>query len=72
MNLKSAVETAEPIAPLLVSVSEAARLLSLSRSTVENLVARNEIQSLKVGRRRLLTVAAIQAFIRHQETDDAA
>jgi excisionase family DNA binding protein len=48
---------------LAVDVREAARQLSLSPRTVASLVARRELRSRKVGRRRIIPVAALEAFI---------
>jgi len=49
---------------LAVDVREAARRLSLSPRTVASLVSRNELPSRKVGRRRIISVVALEAFIR--------
>jgi excisionase family DNA binding protein len=49
---------------LAVSVPEAGRRLGLSARTVTNLVRLKELPSRKVGRRRIITVAALEAFLR--------
>lgn len=49
---------------LAVGIAEAARRLGLSIRTVATLVARRELASRKVGRRRLIPVAALEAFVR--------
>jgi len=49
---------------LAVDVPEAARRLGLSPRTVANLVARKELTSRKIGRRRIIPVVALEAFIR--------
>ena len=51
--------------PLAVSVTEAARRLSLSPRTVATLIALRELRSVKIGRRRLVPVKALQDFLRH-------
>jgi excisionase family DNA binding protein len=43
--------------PLLIRVEEAARLLSVARSTVYELVERGEFPSVKVGRNRRIRYA---------------
>jgi excisionase family DNA binding protein len=48
---------------LAVDIREAARQLSLSVRTIATLVARRELPSRKVGRRRIIPVAALEAFI---------
>ncbi len=49
---------------LAVGMSEAGRRLGLSARTIANLVARNELPSRKVGRRRLIAVRDLEAFVR--------
>ena len=48
---------------LLVSVAEAAELLSVSRSTVYELVAAGVIASVKLGRRRLVPTEELRARV---------
>ena len=48
---------------LLLTVKEAAERLSLSRSTVYELVLGGEIQSIKVGRSRRVLAGALTDFI---------
>jgi excisionase family DNA binding protein len=57
---------------LAVPVAEAARRLSLSPRTVATLIASKELPSLKVGRRRLVTVKALEAFLRNDHAAIAA
>jgi excisionase family DNA binding protein len=49
---------------LAVDVPEAARRLTLSPRTVATLLARGELKSLKIGRRRLVPVRALEEFLR--------
>jgi excisionase family DNA binding protein len=48
---------------LAVDIPEAARRLGLSTRTVAALVSRQELSSRKVGRRRIIPVAALEAFL---------
>lgn len=48
---------------LAVDIREAARRLSLSPRTVATLVARRELVSRKVGRKRIIPVADLETFI---------
>lgn len=50
-------------ATLIVSVSEAYRLLGISRATFYELLAQGHIRTLKVGSRRLVPVAELHRFI---------
>jgi len=49
---------------LAVDIPEAARRLGLSTRTVAALVSRQELPSRKVGRRRIIPVAALEAFLK--------
>ena len=49
---------------LAVGIVEAARRLGLSARTVATLVSRHELPSRRVGRRRIIPVAALEAFLR--------
>ena len=51
---------------LAVGMAEAARRLGLSARTVATLVLRRQLGSRKVGRRRIIPVAALEAFIRSE------
>ncbi len=53
---------------IAVDVVEAAKRLSLSPRTVATLVASGELASRKVGRRRIIPVAALDAFLRRDHT----
>jgi excisionase family DNA binding protein len=48
---------------LAVGMVEAGRRLGLSLRTIANLIARKELPSRKVGRRRLITVRDLEAFV---------
>lgn len=63
------METSEALA---VSIEEAARRLSLSPRTVATLVATRELRSIKVGRRRVVPVKALQDFLRRDHEALAA
>jgi excisionase family DNA binding protein len=49
---------------LAVGMAEAALRLGLSARTIANLIKRNELPSRKVGRRRIIPVTALEAFVR--------
>jgi len=50
---------------LAVGIAEAARRLGLSPRTVAALVSRRQLASRKVGRRRIIPLAALEDFVRH-------
>jgi excisionase family DNA binding protein len=55
-----------PIEPLLVRVEEAARLLSLSRSTIYELLDCGELPSVRCGAARRIPLAALRAWVERQ------
>ena len=53
-------------ASLLISVPAAARLLSIGRNAAYDLIAAGTLPSIKLGRRRLVSVIALEAWIARQ------
>ncbi len=49
---------------LAVNVPEAARRLGVSPRTIATLIARGELLSRKIGRRRVIPVEALEKFLR--------
>ena len=52
-----------PVEPLLVRVEEAARILSLSRSTIYEMMDAGELPSVRYGAARRIPVAALRAWV---------
>ena len=52
--------------PLLVTVEDAARMLSLHRSRLFPLMAQGAIKSCKIGRSRRIAVSELRRFIEEQ------
>lgn len=57
---------AEGLAPLAVSVTEAAKLLNVSRPTLYRYIGQDGFPSFKLGGRVLVNVAGLQAWIDQQ------
>ena len=53
------------------SVMEAAKALNLSRQTIYDLIAKDELRTFTVGRRRLISDQAITDFIEAREAESA-
>ena len=51
---------------VLLTIEEAAEAMSLGRTFVYELVMRNDIQSVKVGRKRRIPTFALQDFVVRQ------
>ena len=49
--------------PLAVSPGEAARLSGLGRTTLYEAIASGALRSLKIGKRRLITVEALKEWL---------
>lgn len=55
----------------LVSIEKAAESLSVSRRTVARLVASGELHSVTIGRRRLIRLATLNAWLAAREKQAA-
>jgi excisionase family DNA binding protein len=53
--------------PIAVSPSEAARLIGVGRTRLYELIRNRELPSFTLGRRRLIRVAAIEAWLSNKE-----
>ena len=49
--------------PILVSVVEVARMLSIGRTAAWELVRKQKIKSVKIGRTRRVPVSAVQEYV---------
>lgn len=54
---------------LAFTVQEAARLLSLSRSHVYELIQSGKIDSIKIGRSRRITANQLELYLTRQESN---
>jgi excisionase family DNA binding protein len=64
MSLQAAIN------PLSVSVEDGARMIGVARSMFYELLARGEVESFKVGRRRLVLVKNLEAYINRQAKEN--
>ena len=61
----------EPGGNLLLRVNDAAERLSLSRTNLYKLLTNGELESIKVGRSRLIPTDALEEFVRrHRNRSD--
>lgn len=56
--------------PILVRVDEAARLLGVSPSSIRRLLIANAIPSVRLGRRVLIPVRALEALAEFQDAPE--
>jgi excisionase family DNA binding protein len=59
-------QTEGSVEPLLVRVEEAARILSLSRSTIYEMMDAGELPSVRRGAARRIPVAALRDWVAQQ------
>jgi excisionase family DNA binding protein len=52
--------------PLLISVQEAARMLSIGRTSIYQLMNSGELETMKLGRRRLITIESLRRVTERQ------
>lgn len=57
---------------LTVSVEESAQMLGISRALAYELVRKNEIPSIKLGRRLVVPLAALLRLLQTPDADDVA
>ena len=55
--------------PLLHTIEQTRELLACGRNTVYNLVNKNELTLIKVGRRSLITAKSINALVARKELE---
>ncbi|MNC01139.1 Helix-turn-helix domain protein [compost metagenome] len=65
------MEQANQIASLSVSVEDAARIVGYSRSGVYELIASGDLKAFKLGRRRLILMAELKAWIERAAKEGA-
>ena len=59
------------VAPLSVGVEEGGRILGISRSATYEFIAKGEIKTFKIGRRRLVLMSELKAFIERTAKENA-
>ncbi len=67
-DIESASALTAEVRPLAVSVDEAGRLLSVSRDLVYDMVARRELVAVRLGRRIVIPVRALEDVLAGRET----
>lgn len=55
--------------PLLVTVSEAARLLALGRTSIYQLMWADELRPVRIGKSVRFTIAELERFVAERELD---
>jgi excisionase family DNA binding protein len=66
MQMQNTLPPANP-EPLAVSPGEAARLTGLGRTTIYEALGSGALRSIKIGKRRLITVEALRGWLSSHE-----
>ena len=56
-------------APLLLTIDQGAAALAVSSRTIENLIRRGDLASLRIGRARRLTRSALTHYVARLEAE---
>lgn len=59
------------VSPLSVGVEDGARMIGVARSMFYEILARGELKSFKLGRRRLVLVKDMEAYINRQARENS-
>jgi excisionase family DNA binding protein len=59
--------TTQAAARLLLTVEEAAEVLSLGRTTVYNLIRAGDLDSVRIGRARRVSMDALRTFLKERQ-----
>lgn len=62
MGYRAMAHSASAAAERLYSIDEAAALWSLSRDVIERLLARGELEFVRIGRRRRIPASSLEAY----------
>jgi excisionase family DNA binding protein len=67
VSLEDGTNTAqrEVTGDYLLTINETAQRLRVSRWSVYNLIRANQLRTVKIGRRRLVTPAALTEYVKH-------
>jgi excisionase family DNA binding protein len=66
---KSQSATEAPDGKLLLKINDAAERLSLSRTNIYKLLMNGELESIKIGRSRLIPTDALESFVDRHRSD---
>lgn len=61
---------AQPIPTLAIGIEDAARSIGVARSAIYEIVARGEIPSFKLGRRRMILMRELDAYINRMAAEN--
>ena len=63
MNTREQRQLRDSVGVLAVAPAEAARLAGLGRTTIYEAIGAGALRSVKIGKRRLITIEALKAWL---------
>jgi excisionase family DNA binding protein len=72
VSTHTTIDAPAPVERLAYSPTELTQALGCTRQHVQNLIARGELRSVKLGRRRLIPRQVVEQFLDGAEPQDAA
>jgi excisionase family DNA binding protein len=63
MNMREQRELRDSVGVLAVAPAEAARLAGVGRTTIYEAIGAGALKSVKIGKRRLITIEALRAWL---------
>lgn len=63
MSTQTAVSSSDPIEPLAVSVTNAAKLLGVGRTVTYELIRCGKLETANIGRRNLVRMSSIKRLV---------
>ncbi|MEZ1534840.1 helix-turn-helix domain-containing protein [Pseudomonas asiatica] len=61
----------QAVPQLAISIDEAAKSIGVARSTIYEIVAHGELPSFKLGRRRMILMKELEAYINRMAVENA-
>lgn len=62
-QMENEMTQAHHVPPLALGIEDAARSIGVARSAIYEIVARGELPSFKIGRRRMILTKELEAYI---------
>lgn len=59
-----------PVEPICLRIDDAARMISVGRTTLYQLIASGDVEAIKLGKSTRVTTASLHALIRRRREQD--
>lgn len=58
----------QPIEPICVRINDAARMIGVGRTKLYELIATDELETVKIGKATRITIASLHELVRRRRT----